>query len=390
MPNLQAVGPVKFGLNLKKLHPGSVGSSAAREYRLFEGQSTTCSGGPGPPAPDQEGRTLDQLASATASSPCESGVNSCSLLWKFIDSEGFAVEGGAALDRIVKVLLIIIVALLIRWLVNRFIARVIKQVTTAKRPQSINELNSLLASGSRRREELVGDRSQARAETLTSVLQHVNGVVVLAVAFMLILGTFDINLAPILASAGIAGVALGFGAQTLVQDYLAGMFILVEDQYGVGDYVDVGEARGTIVDMGLRVTTIQSLDGTLWYVRNGQILRVGNSSQSWAYVVLDTPLPPTVDVDRAADLIMGQIRAFAEDEEWSRHVLSEPEYLGVASMTIDEITLRTGIRTTSDRQWAAGREMRRRISDKLRESGIAEDMRASRVYLPRGAAGPKQ
>lgn len=332
-----------------------------------------------------------ELLAAGADSPCETGFNSCSLLWKITESEGVATDVGAFLDRIWKVLLIIIVALVIRWLVNRFIARVIKQVTSPKRPLAIAELNGVLASGTNRRDELVGDRSKARAETLTSVLQHVNGVVVMAVAFMLILGTFDINLAPILASAGIAGIALGFGAQALVQDYLAGIFILVEDQYGVGDFVDVGEASGTIVDMGLRVTTIRSLDGTLWYVRNGQIMRVGNSSQSWAYVVLDTPLPPTVDVDEAAELILAEVRAFATDEEWSQYVLTEPEYLGVATMTIDEITLRTGVRTTSDKQWAAGREMRRRISDRLRESGIAADMRASRVYVPRaGSQAPPQ
>ncbi|WP_460540867.1 mechanosensitive ion channel family protein [Glycomyces halotolerans] len=306
------------------------------------------------------------------------------------DSTDFAVDGGAFLDRIFKILLILLVALVVRWLVNRFIARVIKEVTNAKRPQSIAELNGLLGSGRSRREEIVGDRSKARAETLTSVLQHINGVAVMTIAFMLILGTFDIDLAPILASAGIAGIAIGFGAQALVQDYLAGIFILLEDQYGVGDFVDVGEASGTIVDMGLRVTTLRALDGTLWYVRNGQIMRVGNSSQSWAYVVLDTPLPPTVDVDRAAEEIMEAVRAFAEDEEWREHVLSEPEYLGVATMTIDELTIRTGLRTVSDQQWAAGRELRRRISDKLRDSGIADDMRSSRVYVPRSSVGQTQ
>ncbi|WP_100445693.1 mechanosensitive ion channel family protein [Glycomyces xiaoerkulensis] len=331
-----------------------------------------------------------ELLAATGDSPCETGINSCSLLWGLTESQDFALDGGAFLDRLFHVLLILVVALIVRWVGNRFISRLVKQVTSTKRPQAIGEmsgLNGLLGPGNNRREELVGDRSRARSETLTGVLQHVNGVVVMTVAFMLILGAFGVNLAPILASAGIVGVALGFGAQALVQDYLAGIFILAEDQYGVGDVVDVGEVIGTIVDMGLRVTTVRALDGSLWYVRNGQILRVGNSSQSWANVILDTPLPPTADVDRSAEVIMAAIREFAQDEEWSQVVLDEPEYQGVAKMTIDEMTLRTAIRTSGDMQWAAGRELRRRISEALREAGISDDMRASRVYVPRSMAG---
>ncbi len=326
-----------------------------------------------------------ELLAATGESPCEVGVNSCSLLWRLTDSETFAVNGGEIIDTIAKILLIVVVAFVLRWVVNRFIDRVIKQVTNVRRPQSIAELNSLLGSAKTRREEIVGDRRLQRAATLTSVLQHINGVVIFSVAFMMILGVFEVNLAPILASAGIAGLAIGFGAQNLVQDYVAGIFMLLEDQYGVGDIVDVGEVIGTVEDMGLRVTTIRSLDGTLWYVRNGQILRVGNTSQSWAYVVLDIPLPPTVDVDEASDVIMDAVRSFAEDEDWRASVLGEPEFSGVASMTIDETTVRFGLKMNSDQQWAGGRELRRRISEALKGAGIS--MTGGRVYVPRGGSG---
>ncbi len=326
-----------------------------------------------------------ELLAATGESPCEVGVNSCSLLWRLTDSETFAVNGGEIIDTIAKILLIVVVAFVLRWVVNRFIDRVIKQVTNVRRPQSIAELNSLLGSAKTRREEIVGDRRLQRAATLTSVLQHINGVVIFSVAFMMILGVFEVNLAPILASAGIAGLAIGFGAQNLVQDYVAGIFMLLEDQYGVGDIVDVGEVIGTVEDMGLRVTTIRSLDGTLWYVRNGQIMRVGNTSQSWAYVVLDIPLPPTVDVDEASDVIMDAVRSFAEDEDWRASVLGEPEFSGVASMTIDETTVRFGLKMNSDQQWAGGRELRRRISEALKGAGIS--MTGGRVYVPRGGSG---
>ncbi|WP_176953192.1 mechanosensitive ion channel family protein [Glycomyces sambucus] len=329
---------------------------------------------------------MEELAAAETASPCDAGFNACSLLWRITDSEEFAVDAGTVLDKIGQVLLILVAAMLLRWLVNRAIARIIKQVTTIKGPQSIADLADKLGSSNSRRDELLGDRSKARAETLTGVLQHVSGIVIYTVAFMLVLSSFNVNLAPILASAGIAGIAIGFGAQNLVQDYLAGIFILLEDQYGVGDNVDVGDATGTVVDMGLRVTTLRSLDGTLWYVRNGQILRVGNSSQSWAYVVVDTPLPPTADIDRAGEIITGVAEEFKDDDAWRDHVLKEPEYLGPIEMTIDEIKVRLGVRMTSDQQWAAGRELRRRVTEALRDAGVIDLASSGRIYVPRTMA----
>jgi small conductance mechanosensitive channel len=329
---------------------------------------------------------VELLAATGGASPCETGFNSCALLWKVSHSAGFAETGGVVLDKIGQILLILLAAWILRWIVNRSIERIIKQVTSVKGPQGIAELAERLASGANRRGEIVGDRSQKRAETLTGVLQHVAGIVIWTVAFMLVLSAFNVNLAPILASAGIAGIAIGFGAQNLVQDYLAGIFILLEDQYGVGDVVDVGDASGSVVDMGLRVTTLRSLDGTLWYVRNGQILRVGNSSQSWAYVVVDTPLPPTADIDRAGEIIKEVAEAFVEEDEWRGHVLKEPEYLGPVEMTIDEVKVRLGVRTTSDQQWAAGRELRLRVTEALREAGIIDLASSGRIYVPRSAA----
>ncbi|MCC3762160.1 mechanosensitive ion channel family protein [Glycomyces sp. TRM65418] len=326
------------------------------------------------------------LAASGGASPCESGFNSCSLLWKITESEGFAETGGTILDKIGQILLILLAAWVLRWIVNRSIARIIKQVTSVKGPQGIAELAERLASSANRRGEIVGDRSQKRAETLTGVLQHVAGIVIWTVAFMLVLSAFNVNLAPILASAGIAGIAIGFGAQNLVQDYLAGIFILLEDQYGVGDVVDVGDASGSVVDMGLRVTTLRSLDGTLWYVRNGQILRVGNSSQSWAYVLIDTPLPPSADIDRAGEIITEVAEGFVQDDEWREHILEAPEYLGPVEVTIDVIKVRLGVRTTSDQQWAAGRELRLRVTEALREAGIIDPAGTGRIYVPRSVA----
>jgi small conductance mechanosensitive channel len=329
---------------------------------------------------------VELLAATGEPSPCETGFNSCSLLWRITDSRGFAESGGAVFDKIGQILLILLAAWLLRWIVNRSIERIIKQVTSVKGPQGIAELAERLSSSANRRGEIVGDRSQKRAETLTGVLQHVAGIVIWTVAFMLVLSAFNVNLAPILASAGIAGIAIGFGAQNLVQDYLAGIFILLEDQYGVGDVVDVGDASGSVVDMGLRVTTLRSIDGTLWYVRNGQILRVGNSSQSWAYVLIDTPLPPSADIDRAGEVITAVAEEFVVDEAWRAHILQAPEYLGPIEITIDQVTVRLGVRTTSDQQWAAGRELRLRVTEALREEGIIDPAGTGRIYVPRSVA----
>ncbi|WP_051704275.1 mechanosensitive ion channel family protein [Glycomyces sp. NRRL B-16210] len=330
---------------------------------------------------------MELLAATGDGSPCGEGLSTCSLLWRITESEAFAVTGGQVLGTIGQILLIVLVAFVLRWLVNRSIDKIIMRVTVVKGPQPIAELAEKLNAHASRRDSIVGNRSAKRAETLTGVLQHVTTIAIFSIAFMLVLSVFNVNLAPILASAGIAGIAIGFGAQNLVQDYLAGIFILLEDQYGVGDIVDVGDASGTVVDMGLRVTTLRSLDGRLWYVRNGQILRVGNASQSWAYVVVETPLSPSVDVDEAGETILAAANAFAEDEEWSRHVLEAPEYAGPVDMTIDEIKLRVGVKTTSDMQWAAERELRRRISEALRERGITSPTANGRIYVPREANG---
>src|SRR4029077_3961131 len=134
------------------------------------------------------------------------------------------------------------------------------------------------------------ERRRQRAEALGSVLRSFVSVTIFSIAIMLILGELGVNLAPLIASAGIAGVALGFGAQNLVKDFITGLFMLLEDQYGVGDVVDVGEASGTVEAVGLRITTIRDARGVLWYIRNGEIVRVGNRSQGWALVVVDVPV----------------------------------------------------------------------------------------------------
>src|SRR4051812_31683820 len=150
----------------------------------------------------------------------------------------------------------------------------------------------------------------------------------------------QIDLAPFIAGTSIVGVALGFGAQNIVKDFLAGMFMLLEDQYGVGDVIDFEKASGTVEAVGLRSTRLRDVNGTVWYVRNGEVVRVGNMSQGFAQVVLDIPIDAWADVD-AASTAMGAVASeMSEDETWKSVFLSAPEVQGVESMSREETVIR--------------------------------------------------
>ncbi|MFC4334377.1 mechanosensitive ion channel family protein [Salininema proteolyticum] len=326
-------------------------------------------------------------AEAAAKSPCEKGLNACSILFDVTENEKWSTTLGGILDKTFYVIVILVIALIAKSILHRLIAKVVSKVVKASEKQKNADWNKLIDARSRR-EQIVGNRSEQRSATLTTVLQYAVSVVIYVSAILIILAQLGINIGPLLASAGVVGLAVGFGAQNLVKDYVSGVFMLMEDQYGVGDWVDVGDAQGTVEDMGLRVTTIRDISGTLWYVRNGEILRVGNSSQSWAYVNIDTPLSSQIDTEAAATGIMGAVREVAADRQWSQFILSDPEYQGVVSMNIDETVVRVALKTTSSEQWAIGRELRRRIGDRLHNEGFTTH--ASRVFVPRGSIGGAQ
>jgi small conductance mechanosensitive channel len=197
-----------------------------------------------------------------------------------------------------------------------------------------------------------------------------------------------VNLGPILASAGVAGLAIGFGAQNLVKDFLAGLFMLLEDQYGVGDVVDVGDVTGTVEAVGLRITTLRDAHGVLWYMRNGEIVRVGNKSQGWALVIVDVPVG-FIAVDEATKVLRAASATLADDPELADDLISPPEVLGVEQITADGAVLRTVVKTASDAQWRVGRELRRRLTDALERAGIAGQISAGRMYIrPAVDTGP--
>jgi small conductance mechanosensitive channel len=218
------------------------------------------------------------------------------------------------------------------------------------------------------------ERRSLRAETLGRLILSVGTALIWAIALLMVLAEFGFNLAPLIASAGIAGVAIGFGAQSVVADFLSGVFMVVEDQYGVGDTVDLGAALGVvgvIEDVGLRVTQVRDFDGTLWYVRNGTIMRVGNRSQGWGRSIVDVTVAAEADVERARAVLEQVVGDLVAEPSWEAVVLEPPEVLGVEQLSTTGILLRCAVKVRPGEQWALSRELRRRLQVALAAADIA-------------------
>jgi len=214
-------------------------------------------------------------------------------------------------------------------------------------------------------------RREQRARTIGAVLRSVSAILIWAIAILTIFEELGINLAPLLAGAGIAGIALGFGAQSLVRDFLTGLFMLLEDQYGIGDVIDNGLANGTVEGVSLRTTRVRDADGVVWFVPNGEVHRVGNKSRQWARALLDVAIAYDSDLAHATEVIHRVARDAYADETLQDLLLDEPEVLGVESMGPERIVIRVIARTRPQEQGRVQRALRVRIKAALDEAGIA-------------------
>nr|WP_157735522.1 mechanosensitive ion channel family protein [Pseudofrankia inefficax] len=262
------------------------------------------------------------------------------------------------------IVLILLVAAVIRALMHRVIGRTTRRLANHG---GLLRGNFLGAFGDT---AVLLERRRQRAETVGSLLRSVVSIVVFGIAFILVLGELGINLAPIVASAGVLGIAVGFGAQNLVKDFLSGIFMLLEDQYGVGDVVDVGAVSGTVEAVTFRMTRLRDVEGTVWYVRNGEITRIGNKSQQWARTVLDVPLDYDTDVVRAKEVLLETAQSMWHDDHWAAVIIAEPEVWGIEAMTADGYDLRVAIKTLPLKQWDVARELRERVRLALGDAGI--------------------
>jgi len=211
-------------------------------------------------------------------------------------------------------------------------------------------------------------RAEQRMSALTSILRSVAGFVIAMFACFLILSEVGIEIAPLLAGAGVIGVALGFGSQSLVKDFLSGMFILVEDQFGVGDIVDLdGETSGTVEAVSLRTVRLRSVDGTVWHVPNGSIGRVGNKSQHWSRALLDVEVSYDTDIEHAKEVIKRIADAVWQERD---DVVEEPEVWGVERLTANAVVIRLVVKTLPSDQYDISRELRQRLKEEFDREGI--------------------
>ena len=217
---------------------------------------------------------------------------------------------------------------------------------------------------------LIDERRKQRVQALGAILRSAASVTIFSIAGFVILGDLGINLAPLLASAGVVGVAIGFGAQSLVKDYLSGIFMLVEDQYGVGDVITVGDATGTVENVTLRVTRMRDVNGIVWHIRNGTIDTVGNESQGWARAVIDFPVPFSADLAAIRELLAKTGDEMWNDPTWRAVMLEAPEVWGAQEISSSEVTMRMVVKTAPLRQWEVEREMRVRVKHALAEARI--------------------
>lgn len=315
--------------------------------------------------------TAQQLADTCTPAGGGAGNAFCETVYRVTGVELLARIAGIMFPVVFEIALILIVAVIVNRLARRAIGRFERRIAAG----GIGLPGGLARGASDQAAPNEAGRLAARTETIGSVLRSVTTGTIGVLAGTLVLGALGINLGPLIAGAGIAGVALGFGAQNLVRDFLAGVFILLEDQYGLGDVVDVGDAgnvlaSGTVEEFTLRVTRLRDVQGTVWWVPNGEIRRVGNSSQLWARSLIDVRVPYGTDVEHATAVIKGVADAVWRDERWASQILEEPEVWGVEAFGPSEFLMRLVVKVEPARQWAVNRELRARLLAAFDQEGI--------------------
>ena len=327
---------------------------------------------------------LLQLLADVSPSPAPSAVcdgdEACDLFYNWFGNAKVA-EASLWVIKPARILLIVLLALIVRFLLHRTITRMTERAAEGKIPTILRPLREKLPTSLTEPTALLPERRRQRAAAIGSVLRSFVTVTVFSIAGLMVLAELGINLTPLVAGLGIVGAALGFGAQSLVKDLIAGLFMLLEDQYGVGDTVDVGEVTGVVEAVGLRTITLRDGQGVVWYVRNGEIVRIGNRSQGHAVAIVDIPIG-FAGVDEAVAVLRAAADRLAQDPEFAEDFLEPPEVVGVEAVTIDGATIRVIAKTTNDTHPRILRELRRRLTEALESSGIAAAMAAARGVRP--------
>jgi small conductance mechanosensitive channel len=295
----------------------------------------------------------------------------CRLAWDLSHSTTFTqvvkVYLAGPASQVGRIAFVLVLALLVRAILHRLINKVTERAATATLAATPNgRVRKAAATAT-----MAGlERREQRARALGSILRSAVSVIVFGIAALTILGILGFNLAPLLASTAVLGVALGFGAQNLVRDYLAGLLMLVEDHYGVGDTINAGVATGTVEAMSLLTTTLRDVNGVVWHIRNGTIDSVGNESQGWSRAVIDYPVPYGEDLARIRALMEHAANSLYRERGWKKLIIEKPEVWGAQELSSREVTMRLVAKTVPMRQWEVGRELRARVKAALDAAGI--------------------
>lgn len=268
-----------------------------------------------------------------------------------------------------RIALIVLGAGIVIVVLRFIVSRLTKRLTESRYKELHVDDNARITLGT------PGKRSTRRLRTFQSVTNSTIGAIVGTVAFLMILSEIGVDVGPLIASAGVVGVALAFGAQSLVRDVISGIFMLIEDQYGVGDRVELGTgnavmATGVIEQTALRVTVLRDDDGRLWHVRNGEILRVANASQGWVQAIAEVRVAPETDLALARDTLNEITAALRADADYDGAILSDGE-VRIEDVSAEGVGLRWSVRTKAGEQWRVASAFRRRLVDALAAKGIA-------------------
>ncbi len=267
---------------------------------------------------------------------------------------------------LIQVVSIIVGAFIARWILLVVIRNTVDQIVSGvKKRQNVDDTQSIQAS------PLTAVRVVQRTRTLGSVLSNITTVVIVVIVLSLVI---NIALPGALSSLALLtaalGAGLGFGAQNIVKDILNGLFMVVEDQLGVGDVVDVGPATGVVETVGIRITTLRDVNGTLWFVRNGEILRVGNMSQGWARVVIDLAVPYDTDVQAVQERMLATATELATTPKWRSRIVEKPELWGIESIAESAVVIRIVVKTRSNARDDVSRELRGRLKAALDQMDV--------------------
>lgn len=319
---------------------------------------------------------------SAVSEVCDAGADFiCDWVYDVTGNETLAEAVDWVVERPVKVILILIGA----WLLNRIVRRAIDRAEERmlrdresklrdRRDEEVRDGRFAAMEVKARQKALeltqATEQAKQRAKTLGSILRSTATALIYTIAILMALGEFDINLGPLIAGAGIAGIALGFGAQSIVKDFLSGFFMLVEDQYAVGDIIDVGEAAGIVEAISLRTTQIRDVNGSLWYVPNGEIHRVANKSQQWARALLDIEVAYDTDIALATRVIKEVADSVWNDHLENATIIEEPEIWGVEQFGESAIAIRLVCKVEPGEQWATSRAIRGRLIEAFDREGI--------------------